>query len=178
MTYGTTARMLHWIVAVLVIAMFTAGLIMTEKVDRAVQDTLFVFHKSGGAILIPLILFRLAWRLTHPAPPLPASVPPIQRLAAETTHWLLYLALLVMLASGYVRVTAGGFPIDILNWLGIPPLLDKDEALAQNAKWIHATAKYALGGLVLLHVGAALHHGLIKRDGIFSRMWPPVAPGV
>lgn len=175
MGYGTTARLVHWLVAVLVILMIAAGLTMTSGVDRATQDALFIFHKSTGALLLILIAFRILWRLTHPAPPLPSSVPPLQQFAAHATHLGLYFFLVVMVVSGYVRVTTGGFPIELLNALGVPPLLPRAEAVAKVAQSVHAIAKYGLILLILMHVGAAAFHGLILRDGVFSRMWPPVA---
>lgn len=176
MGYGTTARIVHWIMAVLVILMIIAGLVMTADVNRPLQDALFIFHKSTGAILLLLIAFRIVWRLSHPAPPLPVSVPPIQQFAAHATHFGLYFFLVVMVLSGYVRVTTGGFPIELLNALGIPPFLPKAEKVAEVAKGIHAVAKNVLILLILMHVGAAAFHGLVRRDGVFSRMWPPVAP--
>ena len=175
MTYGTVARLLHWLIAVLVILMIAAGLVMTEKIDRSIQDPLFIFHKGTGAVLIALITLRIVWRLTHPAPPLPLSIPPAQRFAAHAVHAGLYVFLVIMVVSGYVRVTTGGFPIELLNALGIPPLFSKSEAVAETAKAIHATAKNGLILLIVLHVAAAAYHGLRLRDGVFSRMWPPVA---
>jgi len=175
MGYGTTARMVHWIMAVLVVLMIAAGMIMTSGVDRATQDALFLFHKNIGALLLLLIAFRIVWRLTHPAPPLPRSVPPLQQFAAHATHFGLYFFLVVMVVSGYVRVRTGGFPIELLDALGLPPLLPKAESVAAIAKNIHAGAKFGLMVLILMHVGAALFHGIVLRDGVFSRMWPPFA---
>jgi cytochrome b561 len=71
MGYGATARIVHWVMAVLVILMIAAGLTMTSDVERGLQDVLFIFHKSTGALLLLLVAFRIVWRLTHPAPPLP-----------------------------------------------------------------------------------------------------------
>ena len=78
-----------------------------------------------------------------------------------------------MVVSGYVRVTTGGFPIELLEALGIPPLLSKAETVSQTAKAIHAAAKTGLIVLIALHVAAAAFHGLVLRDGVFQRMWPP-----
>ncbi len=78
-----------------------------------------------------------------------------------------------MAVSGYVRVTAGGFPIESLNALGVPPALAKNEALANAAKAFHGTCAYLLIALIAVHVGAAAYHGIVRRDGVFSRMWPP-----
>jgi cytochrome b561 len=174
MAYTKTARFLHWTVAVLVLLMLAAGLVMTGNVGRALQDSLFIFHKNTGALLIFIIALRLAWRATHAAPPLPHSVPPLQRRVARATHALLYLLLIVMVASGFVRVTMGGFPIELMDWLGVPRFMPKDERVAEVAKAIHATTKNALIVLIALHVAAAAYHGIIRRDGVFSRMWPPV----
>ena len=175
MGYDTTARMLHWVTAVLVILMIAAGSTMTGDVDRTTQNVLFAFHKGTGVVLLFLIAFRIIWRFTHPAPPLPASVAPLQRTAATATHVGLYFFLIVMAISGYVRVTTGGFPIEMLNAIGVPPLLPRADAVADVAKAIHATARYGLIALIALHVGAAILHGVWLRDGVFSRMWPPFA---
>ena len=102
-------------------------------------------------------------------------MPPLQQRAARATHFGLYFFLVVMTVSGYVRVTTGGFPIELLNTLGIPPLLPRTENVAETAKTIHAVAKYGLIVLIVMHVVAATFHVLILRDGVLSRMWPPIA---
>lgn len=175
--YRTPARLLHWTIAVAVLLMIPAGLIMTrEGLARPVQDALFLFHKNLGVILIPLILARLAYRLRHPAPPLPASVPGWQQRAAAVSHWLLYALLFVMPLSGFTRVRAGGFPIELLDWLGAGPWVAKSKALAGAAQGLHFAAGMLLIAVLAVHVGAALQHALIHRDGVWSRMWPPMRP--
>jgi cytochrome b561 len=175
MGYGTVARQLHWIMAILILVMIPVGLIMTQEgLERATQDRLFILHKNVGSILLVLIVARFAWRLAMPPPPLPDSVPEVQRVVSKVVHWGLYATVFVMAASGYARVRMGGFPIEWLDAVGIPAFLPENEAAAERAKSIHATAKYVLVGLVALHVGAALYHAVVLRDGVFSRMWPPV----
>lgn len=173
MTYDRMSRILHWLTALMVLAMIPAGLVMTETDNKALQDTLFILHKNSGALLIVLIVLRLIWRATHPAPPLPDSLPAIQKFAARATHIALYLLLIVMAVSGFVRVRAGGFPIEMLDALGLPPFIARNETLAATAKSIHARAKFALMLFIALHVGAAAYHGLVRKDGVFSRMWTP-----
>lgn len=173
MGYGTVSRVFHWITVLLVLVMIPVGLIMTQELPRELQDRLFIVHKGLGPIVLLVVLLRLGWRLMYPPPPLPADLPPMQRLAAGVTHWGLYVLLLVMGVSGYVRVTAGGFPLELLNALGIPPLLPKMEGVAAVAKAVHATAKSLLILLIAVHVSAAAYHALVRRDGVFLRMWPP-----
>lgn len=170
--YRMPARWLHWIVAAVVLLMIPAGLVMTrEGLPRPVQDTLFIFHKNTGVLLFPVILLRLGYRLTHRAPPLPASVPPWQRVVARTTHMLLYALLIVMPLSGFTRVRAGGFPVELLDRLGAGPWIAKSEALAHAAQAVHWTGAALLIGFVALHTGAAVFHALVLRDGVWSGMW-------
>ena len=115
------------------------------------------------------------WR-TMDVPPAP-TLPPAQARIAGLTHWAIYAALIALPVLGYIRVRAGGFPIETLDALGLPPLVPRSEPLANLAKSLHALAGFALAGLVLMHMGAAAYHGLIRRDGIFSRMWPPFGAG-
>lgn len=175
--YRTPARAMHWIVAAAVLMMIPAGIVMIQEgIPRSLQDTLFLFHKNTGVLLFPLILVRLAYRLRHPAPPLPASMPGWQRRAAGASHAALYALLIVMPVSGFVRVRAGGFPIELLDSLGAGPWLARSEAVAGFAKGVHASGALALIAILVVHVGAALHHAVIRRDGVWQRMWPPAAP--
>lgn len=173
MRYGVVARVFHWLTVLLVLIMIPVGVIMTQDVPRHIQDPLFILHKSLGPFVFLVVALRLAWRARNPPPPLPATIPAPQRFAAEAVHWGLYALLLLMAISGYVRVTTGGFPIDSLDALGIPPLLPKNEAVANAAKAVHAACALGLIVLILMHVAAASYHGLVRKDGVFSRMWPP-----
>jgi cytochrome b561 len=175
--YRTPARLLHWSVALLVVLMISAGVIMTRQgLDRGLQDTLFIFHKNVGVIVLLLMVVRVAYRGLRPPPALPQDMPQVQRRVAGASHAALYALLFLMPLAGYVRVRAGGFPIEWLDALGLPTLVPRSDQLAEIAKSIHFFGSFALGAVIALHVGAAAFHGIFRRDGIFSRMWPPVRP--
>jgi cytochrome b561 len=173
--YSSTARLFHWIVAALVLLMIPAGVVMVQEgISRGLQNALFIFHKNVGVVVLLLVICRYAYRRINPPPPLPAAMPQLQRRIAEISHRTLYALLFLMPVAGYVRVRAGGFPIEWLDRLGVPTLVPRSEELAQAAKTVHFFGSIALGALIALHVGAALFHGVVRRDGIFSRMWPPL----
>jgi cytochrome b561 len=170
--YRPTARALHWITAVLVLCTFPAGVVMLQKgLNSQLRDALFIFHKNVGVVILLLVALRLIYRVASPPPPLPESVPAWQRSAAFATHALMYLLLIVMAVSGYIRVKAGGFPLEGLDALGVPALVAKDEAIARTAQAVHGTVRFALFALILIHIAAAAWHGIVRRDGVFSRMW-------
>jgi cytochrome b561 len=172
--YGRARRLMHWITAVLILPMIVVGLAMVQPGwPRAVQNTLFIAHKNIGSLLLLLVLLRVIIARRNPGDPLPQSLAGWQQSAAHASHGLLYLLLMVMPLSGYIRVRAGGFPIELLDRLGLPPLVPRSDSLAETAKVIHEYGGYALIAVLLAHIGAALHHALILRDGIWARIWPP-----
>jgi cytochrome b561 len=158
--------------ALLVLAMIPAGFVMIQEgLGRTLQNNLFIFHKNVGVLLLVLIAVRIVYRALNPPPPKPAHLPAWQARAASLSHGVLYVLLVAMPVAGYVRVRAGGFPIEALDALGIPALVSKSDAVAGFAKAVHFYGAWAIAALVALHIAAALQHGLIKRDGVFSRMW-------
>ena len=169
--YRAPAKILHWLVAILVLAMLPVGQTMIQDgLARSTQNALFIFHKNVGVIVLLLMLVRLAYRVANPAPPLPESIPSGQRRIAHAVHVGLYVMIFVMAVSGYVRVRAGGFPIEWLDAMGAPSLVPRSDALADFAKATHFYARYVLVALIVAHVGAAAYHGLWKRDGVVARM--------
>lgn len=172
--YKAPARWLHWLVAAFVLLMVPVGFLMVQQgIGRPLQNALFLFHKNAGVIVALLVLMRLVYRLRNAPPALPETLPRWQQRVSAVTHGLLYTLIVLMPVSGYVRVRAGGFPIEMLDALGIGSFLPRSEALANAAKSVHYAGALALVILLALHIGAALHHGLIRRDGILGRMWPP-----
>jgi len=176
--YGRTARVLHWTMALLVLGMIPAGIAMVQPdIDRSLQNTLFIFHKNTGVLVFLLLLVRVVYRLRHPPAPLPDDLPGWQHRAAQASHLGLYTLLFVLPVAGYVRVRAGGFPIETLDWLGVPTLVPRSDALAELAKTTHYVAGLGIAAIIAVHIGAAAFHGVIRRDGVFSRMWPPLGSG-
>lgn len=173
--YRSPARLIHWVMAALIVATIPAGFIMTRPgLGRALQDTLFIFHKNIGVLLLILVVVRIVYRLGHKPAPLPSDIPDWQRRIARLSHYGLYLLLVIMPIAGYVRVKAGGFPIESLDAMGAPSLAPRSDALAGVAQSVHYWGAIAISCLIALHIAAALHHGIVRKDGVFSRMWPPV----
>ncbi|PTX57473.1 cytochrome b561 [Litoreibacter ponti] len=171
--YKGPARLMHWTMALLVLAMVPVGFLMLEDwVSRPLRNSMFVTHKNVGVLLLLLIFARLAYRWRNPPRLKPVELDPMQKLAAKATHFGLYALLLIMPLSGYIRVRAGGFPIEMLDAIGAPSLVPRSDALAAFAKATHLYAGYAIIALIAMHVGAALFHALVKKDDIFERMWP------
>lgn len=170
--YTRTAISLHWLVALGLFGAFGLGLYMTDLPLSPYKLKLYSWHKWVGVSLFLLVLFRLGWRLGHPPPPLPMSMPAILRVIAHLTHALLYVLMIAIPLSGWLMSSAKGFQTVWFGLLPLPDLVAKNAELGDQLQWLHMTLNYALAALVIAHIGAALKHRFIDRDDILSRMLP------
>jgi len=168
--YTATARALHWITAALVIVMIPIGIVMANFSLGPAGDVLYDIHRSIGAILIPLVLVRLAYRLTVPPPPLPDDIPAIQRLAANLTHWALYGLLIVQGFVGWIATSAYRAPIKVFWLFELPPIWPVDQPYSERMFVVHRWLGIALALLICMHIGAALFHHFVRKDGVLLRM--------
>lgn len=168
--YTVTARVLHWLTAVLVITLIVVGLVMVRMPEGPAQTLLFDLHRSTGWLILPLVLIRLAYRLTHPPAPLPSDIPALQRAAAHVSHWLLYLGLVVQPLIGWLGMSTFGEPIRFFWLFDIPSIWSKNEALSERLFVVHSYVGWAIAVLVCVHVAAALHHHFVRRDMVLMRM--------
>lgn len=169
--YTATAARLHWVGALLIATACVMGLWMVELPMSLQRLKLTNWHKWLGIGALIVTLVRLGWR-SHRRPPAPACSPALQYRLASTVHALLYGLMFAVPLLGWAYSSAAGFPV---TWLGLIPLPDwvpRDRELAEWLKPLHRTASYALIGLALLHVAAALKHQFVDRDGLISRMRP------
>jgi len=168
--YTPVARLLHWTMAALVLMTIPVGFILLSLPQGWVQNTLFDLHRSVGVLLFALVVIRLAWRLTHPPPPLPDDVPAWQHLASGTVHRLLYAILLIQPIIGWWGTSAFGAPINVFWLFELPPLVSKDEAAAKQILGWHGIVGITLSVAVAIHIGAALFHHVVRRDDVLRRM--------
>jgi cytochrome b561 len=169
--YTGVARTLHWLLAALIFGQIAFGWYLQSVPRKTPARTVYVnLHKSTGLTLALLILVRLGWRLTHPAPPLPSSVPAWERAAARASHIGLYACMLVMPTAGYLASNFSKFGVNLFNSVLLPPWGVDDRRLYALFNTTHVVTSYVFVGLIALHVAAALRH-LYLRDGIFVRMW-------
>lgn len=171
-SYGIIAQAFHWLVAVLVFAQFGIGVYAANLPVSLARLQWLSYHKSLGLGILALVLLRLAWRAANPPPALPAAMPHWERRAAVATHRLLYVLLLLAPLAGWHYASAAGLSV---NWFGlfqVPDLVAKDRELAEFFKVLHIGLVALIALLLVAHVGGALRHALVRRDGIMHRMLP------
>ena len=168
-TFHPLARLLHWTMALLILAMLFIGVGMVTTVSTR-HDWLLAIHRPLGATLLVLVIIRLAVRLRFRPPALPADMPPLMQWMAHASHWALYGLMIAMPLIGWAMLSAGGYPVMLGSSLHLPPILP---ANATSFAWLreaHRYLAYLLFLTILGHMGAALYHALIRRDDVFPSM--------
>ena len=174
--YTVVAVVLHWLIALAILTMLASGLTMAYgDLQGPFKFQLYQWHKSLGVIVLWLVLIRLAWRLTHKPPALPAAIPHWEQVGAHIGHWLIYAAILVMPLSGWLLVSSSstGLPTIVFNlfqWPHIPGVAGNrivHDLAAQTHGWTAWTLIALLGG----HVLAVVVHYYKEHVNLLARMW-------
>ncbi|MEK0085215.1 cytochrome b [Benzoatithermus flavus] len=186
--WGWPTKLLHWVTALAVIGMLGLGFSMVWLVaDLGARFRLYQLHKSTGLLVLVLALVRLVWRSLNPVvPELPATMPAWERTAARLTHRGLYAFLLLLPLTGWLMTAVSplGVPTVVFGLLTLPDPLPPDGRLEGVLQVAHALLAVLLVLLLVLHVGGALRHHLVRRDDVLRRMLPrlrrrsPAAPEV
>jgi cytochrome b561 len=166
--FPLTSRILHWIMAVLILAMLFIGVAMVSSLSD--YHRLVSIHKPIGILILVLAAVRLVNRLIFPPPPLPSGMPVPLRVAAEASHWLLYALMFAQPLVGWAMLSAAGYPIALIGAFQLPPIVPHDMALYAFLRPLHSVLAFALFATFLLHLAAALTHALIFRDGVLKSM--------
>ncbi len=169
--YTAPTIFFHWAVAALVIYNILLSPELEDVPPETAADTM-ALHMGVGFTILVLMIARLYWRLTHPAPALPEAMPPWQARVARGTHWALYAAVFAMVTLGLVAAAfapyaSAAFGLIPLDWFS-PGNKDVYELMAGA----HGVIAWAIIALFALHVGAALYHSIFKRDGVLRSMLP------
>ncbi|MEQ8815113.1 MAG: cytochrome b [Thalassobaculum sp.] len=170
--YAGVQKLLHWLMAALVIVMIVVGLSLPRMGPGPLTNTLYEVHKSTGMLVLALALVRLALRWRLGAPPLDPGLPAWQRRAAAASHGLLYVLLILVPIAGWAATSACCRPVNFLWTVPATLPVPADNALAKQIFLLHFGMAFALAGLVAVHVAAALHHHLVRRDDTLRRMLP------
>lgn len=166
--FNLLARVLHWSMALAITIMLFVGAAMV--VSLRYREQLLDLHRPLGLAILLLAIVRLANRLRHAPPPLSADLPRLQVWAAKASHWLLYALMLAMPLIGWGMLSAGAYPIVLFNGVNLPAILPHSPALYGFLRPLHGVLAYLLFFTVLGHLGAALFHAWVRRDGVFGQM--------
>jgi cytochrome b561 len=165
--FGAIAIAIHWVSAALFVVLIASGFRAAAAIDPAAKAAFLRVHVLLGAVMLGLTLGRIAWWCFDRKPDPVAGMRRSRQRLAKIVHVLFYVLILGMTATGIGTLAlSGAGPFLLGSAAGAPDFWQYQPRLEH---WIGARL---LLGLVALHVGAALYHQLVRRDGVVSRMLP------
>ena len=174
--YNSVTIILHWVMALAFLLMFTSGIIMEYiDIDKSMKYQLFQWHKGGGVLLLLAAVLRLGVRIVRHAPPLPDVMPALEKKLAKLGHWGLYVLMFVMPISGWLMVSSSSYGLPtivfgLFEWPHIPGVA-ANEAVHDGAGTAHFILAIIFGLLIAGHIAAVIKHAVIDKENLLKRMW-------
>jgi cytochrome b561 len=172
--YSLSSRIIHWISSILVLTILGIGIYMTDFLPKDSPNHLKIYelHKSLGVIALMLIIIRVVNRFLKKPPALPATMPKIEVILSGVVHFGLYVLLFCVPLSGYLMSNSFGFPVHLFG-IEMPFLISTNYELGNLFAEAHELCAYALLGLVIIHILAAIKHRYFDKPehDILKRMW-------
>ena len=166
--YGSIAIALHWATAGLIFALLLTGWLSANSDQNTIKIALLRVHVPLGLLVLFLTLARIAWWGFFDKKPKRPVMPAWQSKLSTAVHILLYLGVLGLSSSGIGTMVLSGAGAIVFAGADPGTLPDFWEVLPRTP---HAIVSRILVGLLFLHMGAALYHQYVKRDGLLARMW-------
>nr|WP_152986006.1 cytochrome b [Burkholderia sp. lig30] len=163
------ARVLHWSMAAMIVAMLFIGVGMVASVSER-HATLVAIHKPLGVAVLVLACVRVVVRLSSRPPALPEDLPGWQKVAALGSHLVLYVLMIAMPLIGWAMLSAGGYPVTLGGGVQLPAIVPADPVWFAWLRNAHRWLAYAFFATFLAHFAAALYHALVRRDGVMRAM--------
>jgi cytochrome b561 len=170
--YGVSAAVLHWLLALLIFALYGLGWYMVN-IPKGTPPVAYFYnlHKSIGIVAALPVVLLIWWRMTHTPPQLPGTLPAWEVRAAHMNHVLFYVCLVLLVVSGFIEsnftkygIKFFGYPLPVLGW--------EDRTIYRFFNRFHVYLSHFFVVLIAIHIGAALKHLLFNRDQVFQRMLP------
>lgn len=164
--YGGITRFFHWGMGLLIVWQFLKFFDRLGD-EHWVAENLVSWHISIGSVLLVLIVLRILWALSQKNNR--PEQDPATALLVKAGHGLLYLGMLLLPITGLMIMIGNGYgwgPFGIQLVAGDGPEISWMATLGS----VHSLIAWSLLILVVGHVGIALLHHFVKKDGVLRRM--------
>lgn len=166
--FAYLSRILHWLMAAMLVAMLFIGITMVASLGD--YHKLVAIHRPLGIMILILAIIRLVNRMFTTLPPFPPTMSQWERRVATASEKLLYTLMIALPLVGWGMLSAGHYPIVMFGPVHLPPILPAHPLLYSVLRKTHTILAFLLFVTFLAHLSAILFHTLIVRDRILHRM--------
>lgn len=171
-SYDKSYKWLHWLMATLVMLMFLATFGFAQANTDAERMEMLMGHSSIGSVIFLLFVIRFSKRFLFKSPRPKHDLAPLTKICAKVGHLTLYLLLFFVPVTGYLSAKAHELPVYWFGQVNLATLTGYEQSSFEMIRNLHQSSVQILMVVVVLHIAAAVIHGLVKKDGVFGSMWP------
>lgn len=171
-SYGRIDKILHWLIALNITATLIAAFGLSD-LDALSKLEEYGDHGASVSTILICMVLRVLWRLKNGFPLLPKSMSDWQKRAAKAMHLGLYGVIFAQLLVGILLASttkqdfiASGYNI---NFSAFNLVADSYYELLLT---LHMGLYWLIIAMLAAHIGAALKHHFIDKDGVLKRMLP------
>jgi len=168
-TYNAVAKLLHWAIALLIVAQFVIAFLMPDVHKGTKPEGLIDWHVKVGVLILLLAVVRVIWRVARP-PLTTGTEAGAQKRIAAITHGLLYLGMLLIPVLGWANANWREWVVGVCSGFSLPSILSHDVPWGHEVGDIHGWLAWGLLCLIGLHVAAGLYHQIVLKDDTLTRM--------
>lgn len=170
--YGLLSMVLHWFMALLIIALSGVGIYMVRLPISLAKLKWYGYHKEFGMLVLMLLIVRGLWRMINIIPRLPDHIPCWQQISARMMHRLFYFFMVTVPMTGWLLTSSAGLPAAFFGFFVFPDMLSANKGLMKSFTVLHMWLSYALIGAIVVHTLAALKHHFYDKDDVLRGILP------
>lgn len=166
--YPLLMRCLHWVIALCIIGMISAGWYLSEMdYEHPMYLQLRQWHRTAGLALFPLGVANLLAYCLLPRPAFSASLQPWEKALARLVHYFLLYVVIAIPVAGYLM---SGDKLVIIGDIRVPAIIELSKTVRKAFFEVHALLAWTTAVLVSLHAAAALKHHFIDKNDTLEKM--------
>ena len=165
--YGWISIALHWLTAAAILVLLFAG----DSIGTAGHEARRV-HTTVALCAWAILLLRIVWRLQQGHPPRAPGQGRFSFLTGMIVHYLLMLAIALMLVSGPLAGWSSGQGLELFD-LVLPGAQQPQPLFYELARDAHIAGAVALAVGTSTHVAGVLKHMFIDKDHTLDRIMVP-----
>ena len=169
-SWGWPARLLHWLVAIGIIALLYLGLEQADMPRGDEKTRIRFIHASLATVVLALMTLRILWRGLNETPAHPDGMPRWQAVTSQVVHWGLYAVVFAQLLAGAMVSGTGGRGLPFFGLFSVPLPVGQDRDAHELWEEVHEFLWRPLAALLVLHVLGALYNHFVRRNDVLRRM--------
>ena len=170
--YDLGYKILHWLMAAMLIFMVVAGQGFGSVVSEADHLVMLTGHSSFGVVITLLLIIRLSKRFIFKSPVPNQQLTGWNQALSKTIQYGIYIALITVPATGMLTARSHELSVTPFGLINVSQSATSgfNQGQFELLRLMHETSLKVLVVLVLVHVAGAMYHRLIRKDAVLASM--------